>query len=315
MSLFTDKPVLFFLGIFLFALSCKDAGDNKATPLIAENNPVDAANTEKTMASREFKEYWYAGEAELTSYSLQQARYGELREGHAVLVYVTEPFLKDKQVKADTKNENATSVLKLNATKKFLTGIYPYSIMTSTFFPVSNDGHALKISNSVQEWCGHVYSQLNTREEFEITAHSYFEAEADQQLSLPKSWLENEFWTMLRIDPSTLPEGEHPVIPSFEYIRLGHIPFKAYTAKLSNSSKGGSGEYTIAYPELNRTLVIRYNTAFPYDILGWSETYKSGFGANAEELTSSATRIKSIKTPYWRQNKNKDVILRDSLGL
>ena len=42
--------------------------------------------------SQEFKGYWYAGKAEVSSYKLEQARYGEIREGNAVLVYVTEDF-------------------------------------------------------------------------------------------------------------------------------------------------------------------------------------------------------------------------------
>ena len=101
--------------------------------------------------SPEFKKYWYAGVAELTSYSLSQARYGELHDGHAVLVYVTEPFDPVGQVKADRPDSTSVSVLKLNRSKKFLTGIYPYSIMSSIFYPVADNQHALKLSTSVQE--------------------------------------------------------------------------------------------------------------------------------------------------------------------
>ena len=54
--------------------------------------------------NQQFKDYWYAGKAEITSYKLEQSRYGELRDGKAVLVYVTEPFLPKAQVKADQKN-------------------------------------------------------------------------------------------------------------------------------------------------------------------------------------------------------------------
>ena len=51
--------------------------------------------------SQAFRDYWYDGKAEITSYALQQARYGELHTGEAVLVFVTEPFSKSKQVKLD----------------------------------------------------------------------------------------------------------------------------------------------------------------------------------------------------------------------
>ena len=51
--------------------------------------------------SQEFSDYWYAGKAELTSYHLTQSRYGGLHDGDAVLIFVTEDFSKDKQVKLD----------------------------------------------------------------------------------------------------------------------------------------------------------------------------------------------------------------------
>ena len=48
--------------------------------------------------SEQFKTHWFDGYAEISSYSLDQSRYGEVREGNAVLIYVTEDFLKKEQV-------------------------------------------------------------------------------------------------------------------------------------------------------------------------------------------------------------------------
>ena len=141
----------------------------------------------KRQLSEEFKDYWYNGTAEITSYQLTQERYGELRQGSAVNIFVTEDFLPKTQVKADSPSEENIPVLKLNQTKKYVTGIYPYSVMTSIFTPTNNKKHAIKVSHSMQEWCGHVYVQLNNRNDFEITQHSYFEGEADAQLELQKS--------------------------------------------------------------------------------------------------------------------------------
>ncbi len=261
--------------------------------------------------SEAFKNYWYSSEAEISSYNLEQARYGEIRQGKAVLVYVTEDFLPNKQVKAESRNSNSIPVLKLNATKKFNTGIYPYAVMQSTFYPVSNTAHAIKVSSSIQEWCGHVYVQLNNREQFEVTSHSYFEKEADQFFKMDKAILENELWTQLRIDPKSLPVGNLLMVPAFEFVRLRHVPIKAYKAntKLKNNT------YMINYPDLNRTLSITFNPKFPYDILEWEETYKSGFGSNAKILTTRATKIKTIKSAYWQKNSNADKVLRDSLIL
>ncbi|MEC7772056.1 MAG: septum formation inhibitor Maf [Bacteroidota bacterium] len=303
-----------FLLLILLFMGCKQ--ENKT------ETSTDTAPTTKTKEqppknplSENFKQYWYAGEAEITSYQLEQARYGELRDGKAVLIYVTEPFLPTEQVKANNSNPENVSVLKLNATKKFLTGIYPYSIMSSTFYPVYDNQHALKTSLSVQEWCGHVYSQLNNREKFDFTSHSYFEGEADRAFSMEKTILENEIWTKIRINPDHLPLGDVSMIPSLEFLRLSHQEIKAYNANAQLSSKDGISTYTISYPKLERNLMIHFTADFPYSIESWTEELKSGFGSDAKTLTTSATKIKSLKTAYWQQNDNKNLILRDSLGL
>nr|WP_299067578.1 septum formation inhibitor Maf [uncultured Allomuricauda sp.] len=279
------------------------------------NKELKTAAIPKKQLSEDFKKYWYAGKAEITSYKLEQARYGQIRDGNSVLIYVTEPFLPGKQVKADGNNPDNVNVLKLNATKNYLTGIYPYSIMSSTFYPIYDNQHAIKTSLSMQEWCGHVYSQINNRELFEFTSHSYFENEADQNLSLEKNILENEIWTKIRIHPQNLPVGDLKLIPSLEYIRLRHKEIKAYSAKATLVSKGDISSYTLTYPDLERSLTINFTTEFPHTIESWSEEFKSGFGPKAKMMTTKATKLKSLKTPYWGQNGNEDLILRDSLGL
>ncbi len=286
--------------------ACKDATSSKREPLLAINT-TEIKEKAPTPLTETFKAYWYAGQAELTSYKLEQARYGEIREGHAMLIYVTENFLPQLQVKADYPNAKNIPVLKLNSTKKFNTGIYPYSIMQSTFYPVANTQHALKVSSSMQEWCGHVYAQLNNKTQFEITSHSYFEGEADKAYQINKATLENELWVQLRIDPKSLPVGAISCIPAFEYTRLKHKPIKAYNANASRNKN----TYSLTYPELNRTLSITFNPDFPYDILGWEETFVSG----TKTLTTKATKLKTIKAPYWQKNHNKDQALRDRLLL
>lgn len=298
------------IGLFVLITSCnkKNTSQDLASNLETE---ISVKKSTAKEPSKAFKAYWYAGKAEITSYKLEQARYGEIREGQAVLIYVTEDFLPNKQVKADNKNPDNISVLKLNASKKFNTGLYPYSIMHSTFYPVSNNQHAIKVTSSIQEWCGHVFAQLNNKSKFEISAFSYFESEGDQNLKLEKTILENELWTQLRINPKSLPVGNLQIIPSLEYSRLKHIELKAYNAKATLSND----LYSINYPELNRTLAIQFSPKFPHDILGWEETYKSGFGKNAKTLTTKATKLKTIKSAYWEKNHNKDETLRDTLQL
>ena len=301
---------LCFLCVLIIVMSCKD-NKSETSEILAISEVNEEPIKPKTKLSQQFKDYWYAGEAEITSYKLEQARYGEMRDGKAVLVFVTEDFLPDAQVKADNYSETNIPVLKLNATKKFNTGIYPYSIMQSIFYPVANNEHAIKVTASIQEWCGHVYTQINNRTNFEIMSHSYFQSEGDQSFSIEKTWTENELWTKLRIDPKSLPTGELDLVPSLEFTRLRHKDIKAYSAFASLDD----GSYTLTYPELDRTLKINFNSEFPYEISGWEETTVSGYGSTAKTLTTKATKLESIKSAYWGKNNNADEGLRKTLKL
>ena len=74
-----------------------------------------------------------------------------------------------------------------NFTKKFATGIYPYSMMTSVYSPieVGENPKTLKVSTSAQEWCGHVYTQLNLKgSEYHVEGRSYEEIAATLDLPL-----------------------------------------------------------------------------------------------------------------------------------
>lgn len=312
---FVLAVVLFAAAIVIFE-SCKEKPVTTSEELAinSEKSVMESTSPKKPLSAK-FKKYWYAGNAEITSYQLKQARYGEVREGTSVLIYVTEPFLPEIQVKADRSNPGNIPVLKLNATKNYLTGIYPYSIMSSTFYPVYDNQHALKTSLSIQEWCGHVYSQLNNRNQFEFTSHSYFEGEADSQINIDKALLENEIWTKIRISPDNLPLGEIEIVPSLEFFRVKHEDIKALKATAVLTNENGISSYTIDYGGNLRKLTINFSTDFPHTIESWTEEFKSGYGPNAKVLTSSGTKIKRIKTPYWSQNSNKDLILRDSLGI
>lgn len=276
-----------------------------------KNSSSEKSLLPKRQLSENFKEYWFSGEAEISSYSLNQSRYGENREGTAVLIFVTEDFLPDAQVKANLENEENLPVLKLNTTKNFITGIYPYSIMQSTFYPLEGDDHALKVSASIQEWCGQVYMQLNNRETFKIQMHSYFEGEADKDLDIEKTYLENEIWTQLRIDPNQLPSGEIEMIPSFEFLRLAHKDVKSYKAMAEFYQDEELSVYKITYPELQRSIKIYYQNLFPFSVEGWEETIDQ----NGQKQVTSAQKMEQIKSAYWNKNSNKDLPLRDKLNL
>lgn len=266
--------------------------------------------------SEEAKTYWYDGTAEITSFKIQQARYGEVREGYAVMIFVTEDFSPEEFTKADKSKKKTVPVLKLNFTKNFITGIYPYSIMTSSFIPFENFDHALKISTSVQEWCGHVFMEILRQKKLHYSISSYFENENIIDGQLPVSWSEDELWSMIRLYPEMIPTGSQSVIPSLSYLRLMHVDLKPYACEITNAQSDSIHHtLTLVYPELEREVQIIYESNFPRQITGWSETYPDGFGESKKTLSSTGTKIKTIRSDYWTKNKSVDQSMRKELGL
>ena len=260
--------------------------------------------------SSSFKDYWYDGNAEISSFNLTQSRYGEPREGEAILIYVTEDFLVNEQVKSNVKSKNSKSALKLNRTKKFITGIYPYSIMNSSFTYLGQKDPLAKITTSIQEWCGQAYLQLNKKRGLSIASHSYFEGEADQNINLPNGITEDELWHWIRTSPTSLPLGNIKLLPPFEFLRLLHKPIQFYDANAALDSTSTHFTYELSYPELNRKISINFEKKTPFSILGWNE-----FDLSDPKKTTTATRKKIMKLPYWQLNNLGDERFRDSLKL
>lgn len=275
------------------------------------------ANGPQPYESDHFKEYWYSGKAELNSYILEQSRYGELRKGRAVLIFVTEDFSQTKQVKLDdpeNAQQDKISVLKMNFTKNFVTGIYPYSMMLSVFTPISRDQfpHSLKATMTSQEWCGHVFNQLNLKNDsYNVSAFSYFEQEGDEQFTLKSAVLEDELWNMIRLDPEQLPIGNFSMIPGLFFTRLNHTDLKELIVSAVKSETSTEILYTVSIPKPQRILTIRFEKSFPHKILGWEES----FNERGKATRTKAVFDKTLIVDYWTKNKNEFSYLRDSLGL
>lgn len=295
-----------YLPIFCFALGL--------SLISCDKQPGKPTNA---IISSDFKNYWYTGNAEVNSYNLLQSRYGEERIGKAMMIFVTEDFSKSKQVKLDNPDMTGTdkvSVLKLNMTKNFVTGIYPYSMMLSAFTPVDVNQvpHTIKLTMSAQEWCGQVFSQLNLKHKnYVITGHSYFEKEGDETLNLKVTWLEDELWNRIRLDPQSLPVGEVEMIPGLFFSRLSHVGLNTEKAICTKDEATDPVAYMITYPSQKRSLAIKFEKAFPHTIKGWTEKYEQ----NGHVYTTTATLDKQLITNYWTKNKNEFLYLRDSLGL
>jgi len=277
-----------------------------------------------------FADHWRDGHAELAGYELTYPRYGQLRQGIAVTVFVTEPFSDRLRVKADPGHEGRTfEVVKLNLVQDFPTGVYDYNMMTSVFVPTSARhgrpaGTATKVSFSSQEWCGHVYQQaLFGADRVAHVSHSYFDGEADQsgELDYPDDGIAEEalwHWARGLAAPRVEPGGaaDVHVMRSLALTRLRHVPMRwadatLHVSKQTQSITVPAGEFTvrkhiaqISSGKHERTWTFYVEADSPRRIVRWTRSD----GLDARLLASD--RMK-----YWQLNGEGDESLLERLGL
>jgi hypothetical protein len=259
-----------------------------------------------TARADDFWQHWGDGKAELDRYALTQPRYGELRKGTAVLIFVTEDFSDSLRVKADPGKHPASDVypvLKLNFVRDFQTGVYDYNVLTSTFLKTEAAFAPTKVSFSSQEWCGHVYQQLLARGgKLTGESHSYFDGEADAALELPfpdGGILEEQVPVLIRdLRGAWLPPGTSrtvPFLPSALRARLDHKR-QDWTQATFRRSPAGGLTYTVTVEEKGGpTTTWTVDNFAPRLIRNW----KSSTGEAAQLL-------KSVRIPYWQLHANGD---------
>jgi hypothetical protein len=270
-----------------------------------------------TARADEFWKFWGDGKAELDGYALVQPRYGQLRDGTAVAIFVTEDFSESARVKADPGKHPATDVvpvMKLNLVRDFQTGIYDYNTMTSTFVRTEFGGGdfwpLMKDSFSSQEWCGQVYMQWLPRGGKLVgTAHSYFDGEADAspELDVPAGGVvEDALPVLVRgLRGDWLPPGGSKKVPFLRSLlrtRLLHVPARWGEATVSRAAassdvKSALGTlrafvYTVAESG-GDTVTYTVEEAYPHRLLAW----KSSSGESARILGSA-------RLPYWKMHDN-----------
>ena len=275
-----------------------------------------APENREGVVETQFASYWYQGTAEVNVFDLQQSRYGVVRPGKAVMIFVTEDFSKSKQVKLDAPEErpsDAQKVLKLNMSREFVTGVYPYHTMLSLFTPVYEESPAPKLTASVTEWCGQSFTQLNHKSgKYAAKQFSYFESEGDLESKLDGQ-AEEELFTLIRLHPDLVPLGNVTLIPSLIFQRFAHIPLKVEQATISRKAlDSDQAELKVVYEEIGRTITIRYQQLFPYEITGFTETWTK---ENGQQEVTTATRTQLRQLPYWKQNEQVYESLRKELGL
>ncbi|WP_373494128.1 hypothetical protein [Aquiflexum sp.] len=262
-------------------------------------------------------DYWFQGKAEISSFDLEQYRYGEPRTGEAVLIFVTEEFSRKNHVKLDQPDQagsDKVSVIKMNQTRDFVTGIYPYHMMLSVFTPTKEQNNSLKITASSQEWCGQTFTQLNlnSTESYKGKIFSYFEKEGDDSFSFT-GISEDELWNLIRINPNQIPIGSVNMMPSLFYQRFTHKEFQSDEAfiRIIDITNNRS-QLVVTYSSGIRELKIDFEKVFPYQIMGWEESQTRQDGT--KEI--SVAKRKGLKiVDYWTKNKTEDAFLRKELNL
>lgn len=258
-------------------------------------------------------QFWSDGQAELSGYHSVRDRYGELRQGTTVLIFVKEPFSDALRVKADPGKHPASDVfdvLKLNHVEKFQTGIYDYALMTSSFAAFAprgarRAGALAKIAFSSQEWCGAMFEELLFDPDgIRQKRFSYFDGEADQEQKLawpPDGITVDELPILVRSIPAPfLERGEKkslPILPSLTLARLLHQelgwqPGSIERGKDAQEIEVPAGRFTVEAWTVRwgKDQTIRYSVeaAHPHRVIAWS-----GPGKNEGKLAGSA-RLK-----YW----------------
>jgi hypothetical protein len=275
-------------------------------------------------AQTDFSAHWHDGRAELNGYRLTVNRYGQPRTGHAVLIFVTEPFSRSKRVKLDDPSRDPSDtvdVLKLNLVRDFQTGIYDYDTMTSVFSR-SGDFAPLKISFTSGEWCGHVYEELRFDDRrVKAQVFSYFEGESTQrELKRPDGVAEDNLFIRLRgLRGAFLEPGETievPYLPGAFHRRLAHRPLDWTTAVIERAPADervevpagtfSAARYTVKTGD-GREGRFWIEQAYPHRIVRWE--WGPGGAADSGELTGT------VREKYWQLSGNGDERYLQQLGL
>lgn len=322
-------PPAFPPGALRADLPVRSPGGSPATPpvLPAGLHAFTALGVaDARAASQAFFRTWNDGKGEVDVYALREERYGEVREGHAILIYVSEELDRNTYLKVESDRipqDQRMYVIKLNSLRRFPTGIYDYAVMTTVFSVAdSHLGHprfqAARVTNTVQEWCGQVFQRMDLRRDgWHFLLHSYFEAEGDQELVLPAKGtdLEDNLWVKIReLDGEWLAPGssiELSLIPAMWEDRKTHDPPEAHPARLTKGEVvdfetplGTFRAFPWSWSLPGRTVLVWIEARGAHRVLGWQDN-RGGSGRLAS----------SERTAYWKHNGNDASDRRAALGL
>lgn len=279
-----------------------------------------------------FWQHWGDGRAEIDAYSLVRPRYGELRKGTTVLIFVTEPWSIRNHVKADDgkhDKDDVIQVLKLNTVEDFQTGIYDYNLMTSSWTalqpaPGRPAGAATKVSFSSQEWCGASWHDVtfDGRAAADMV-RSYFDGETSMRMienpaADGKDALVEDnalVWARGLASPSVARGASTTVafLPSLTRARLEHKPIAWTRASLSRDAAStkvtvAAGTFDVERALISvdggRTMEVFVELAAPHRVV------------KVTQSDGSVMELKgTVRTSYWKQNHEGDERILKELGL
>jgi hypothetical protein len=155
---------------------------------------------------------------------------------------------------------------------------------------------------------------------YKYEQRSYFEREGDVSNTMNAAFLEDELYTVLRMNPELLPKGDFPIIPALNFMQLKHLSNRTYKANAGirtykeNAFQGEKlNEYRVRFPELKRELRIVFENKAPYKVVGWLDSFPSAFDGKIRTTRADLKKQKMIA--YWKQNSLNDSSLRKELGL
>ena len=276
--------------------------------------------------AQDFYAHWGDGRAELSSYRIEQPRYGETREAYGVMIFVTEDLNAGTGIKVESPAPAADRVyvLKLNNVLKFTTGIYDYSVMTSVFSAVEprtgqEPFEPWKVNLTSQEWCGHVFEEVRVgADSLRGDLNSYFEGDGRRRWSLEKpAAFESEDHLLIRVRElkgEWMKPGEERrlgLLPGLWKIRAGEAPRELVRATLTKGAveeieAGGVSaaavRWTWGYGR--GQTVVWVEQAAPRRILAWRDS-----GGSSGEL------LRTLRVPYWELQASGDEAYREQLGI
>lgn len=321
----TPSRLAALVALVVLATACASDSSNTQPPASSEpasptpvTASIDLPAEPNASASSQFWDHWGDGKAELSVYRGEMSRYGELRDAEVVLIYVTEQHSRESWVKDQrAPDEKSLQVMKLNHIARFRTGIYPYSVMTSTFSPVDDYGtfrfQPFKSTLTAQEWCGHVFHGLWIgADEFTSQMHSYFAREEDERaiIDTPKGTLyEDALFVQLRgLDGAFNNGGDWSgtLVPRLWVRRKKHESLRPVDAEITREDSDYDGtpvtRFTLRYEDQTATFDVAKEP--PHLLLRWTR--------------SDGTQMKMVgseRLPYWKLNRPGDQSYLEELDI